>query len=153
MRKNGISAEIIDVRRVKPFSGEAVIESARKTRKIVTVEDNVIIGGFGSAVEEYAEQFGFSVTIKKIGWSDEFIPHGTQSQLEESYGMDAKGIAIRIARTVPEKLTSVKEQKENQEKAQPEITEKKAEHKSAKKSPEQKSARISRFRNRILHRR
>ena len=67
--------------------------------------------------------------------------------------MDAKGIAIRIARTVPEKLTSVKEQKENQEKAQPEITEKKAEHKSAKKSPEQKSARISRFRNRILHRR
>lgn len=113
LEKNGISAEVIDVRRVKPIRGNAIIESARKTGKLITVEDNVVTGGFGSAAEEFAEQFGFAVTIKKIGWKDEFIPHGSQAELEHEYGMDSKGIAKRIARTVPEKLAAARKQDDN----------------------------------------
>lgn len=164
LEKNGISAEIIDVRQIKPIKGDVIIESARKTQKLVTVEDNVVTGGFGSAIEEFAEQFGFGVTIKKIGWKDEFIPHGSQSQLQEEYGMDSKGIAKRIARTVPEKLTAAKKNEESESNSEKD-GEKAVENNSKSENensdvealksenPNIKPGKSSRFRNRMFRRR
>ncbi len=111
LKEKGISVEVIDVRKVKPLDTEVIERSARKTHHIITVEDNVTSGGFGSEVEDLAENFGFAVKIKKIGWPDEFIPHGKQKELEEQYGLDALGLARRFARASGKVKASVTETK------------------------------------------
>ena len=99
LKSVGISAELIDARVLKPFDRDAFVQSAEKTGLVFVAEDNVLSGGFGSYVEDlFAQNTG--VKVYRIAWPDEFIPHGTQTQLLKKYGMDASSIAERVREAV-----------------------------------------------------
>lgn len=89
----GIKAAVINTRFLKPLDGDLICEWARKTGRILTVEENVLMGGFGSAVLElFQERNLFGIPIKRLGIPDCFIEHGPQSLLREKYGLDEHGI-------------------------------------------------------------
>ncbi len=89
----GIQAAVINSRFLKPLDGNLLCEWAKKTGKILTVEENVLQGGFGSAVLELFQERGlFSVQVKRLGIPDLFVEHGTQVLLREKYGIDEHGI-------------------------------------------------------------
>jgi 1-deoxy-D-xylulose-5-phosphate synthase len=103
----GISAAVINARFVKPLDEELVIRMAKKTGRVVTVEEHALQGGFGSAVIECLEtnRVGGVKTLR-IGLPDKYIEHGPQSILRQKYGLDAEGI-VRSSRDFMEK-TSLK---------------------------------------------
>jgi 1-deoxy-D-xylulose-5-phosphate synthase len=89
----GINIKVINARFAKPIDGELIANTAVAIKKILTVEENVLQGGFGSAVLELlAEKDITSVRIKRLGIPDEFVEHATQAQLRQKYGIDEDGI-------------------------------------------------------------
>ncbi len=99
----GISAAVINSRFLKPLDENLICEWAEKVGKILTVEENVIKGGFGSAILELLEERGlFSIRVKRLGIPDIFIEHGPQSILREKYGIDEKGI-FKAAKEIVQK--------------------------------------------------
>jgi len=89
----GIEATVVNSRFVKPLDSELIKEIACRIKYMVTVEENVLIGGFGSMVVSLLQQAGLSdVRVKSIGIADEFVEHGTQPILREKYNLDVKGI-------------------------------------------------------------
>lgn len=91
----GVDAEVVNARFVKPLDEELIVRSALKTGKVVTVEENALQGGFGSAVLELLEerQLLADITIRRLGIPDRFIEHGPQDLLRREIGIDAEGIA------------------------------------------------------------
>lgn len=88
-----IFTTLINARFVKPLDTELILGLARKTGKIVTVEENVLQGGFGSAILELLQAHGLDqVLVRCIGLPDEYIEHAPQSILRHKYGLDAEGI-------------------------------------------------------------
>jgi len=89
----GIQAAVINSRFLKPLDGDLLCDWAKRTGKVLTVEENVIQGGFGSAVLELFQEKGlFSIPVKRLGIPDTFVEHGPQALLREKYGIDEKGI-------------------------------------------------------------
>jgi 1-deoxy-D-xylulose-5-phosphate synthase len=100
-----ISATVVNARFVKPLDTDLILELARKTGKIVTVEEHALQGGFGSAVLELLQAHGLNhVVVRCIGLPDTYIEHGSQNFLCRKYGLDSEGIEnvilerVRIAR-------------------------------------------------------
>ncbi len=87
----GIDAEVINICTIKPLDGELIAASARKTGKVVTVEEHSVIGGLGSAVCDALAELA-PTPVKKIGVQDVFGQSGTASQLMAFYGLDAEGV-------------------------------------------------------------
>lgn len=87
----GVSAEVINIHTIKPLDTELVIKSAKKTGKVVTVEEHSVIGGLGSAVCDVlcAE---YPVPVKKLGMQDVFGESGAANELVKKYKLDAEGI-------------------------------------------------------------
>ena len=87
----GVSAEVINIHTIKPLDTELVIKSAKKTGKVVTVEEHSVIGGLGSAVCDVlcAE---YPVPVKKLGMQDVFGESGAANELVKKYKLDADGI-------------------------------------------------------------
>jgi 1-deoxy-D-xylulose-5-phosphate synthase len=83
----GFSAAVINPRFVKPLDLEVLERYARRVSAIVTFEDHVLSGGFGSAVVEALNQLNLSVPVVRIGWPDQFIEHGKVDQLRERHGV------------------------------------------------------------------
>ncbi len=93
----GIRATVINARFVKPLDKELILEVALRTGTLVTVEENALQGGFGSAVLELlAEERAYDVRVKRIGIPDRFIEHGSQTQLRKDLGLDGEGIAATV---------------------------------------------------------
>jgi 1-deoxy-D-xylulose-5-phosphate synthase len=92
----GISCELINARFAKPLDTVTLDRIAAKFKKIVTVEENALTGGFGSAVLEYMNGKGYYVEVLRIGLPDNFVDHGTQEELHNILGIDAGGIAGKI---------------------------------------------------------
>lgn len=92
LRKQGIEATVINPRFVKPLDEERISFYARYCGKIVTVEDHVLAGGFGSAVLELLNRQNLAVPVVRIGYPDEFVEHGPISQLHTQYGLTVDGI-------------------------------------------------------------
>ncbi len=92
----GISAEIINVRFVKPIDTQLLDSLASKFGKIVTVEENALIGGFGSAVIEYFSMNNYKNDFLRLGLPDVFVDHGTQAELHQILKLDAPGLADSI---------------------------------------------------------
>lgn len=93
LEKSGIQATVVNARFVKPLDSELILELASQTRRIITVEENTLMGGFGSHVSDLIKQAGLSdLQIKSLGLPDKFIEHGSQSMLRAKYGLDVKGI-------------------------------------------------------------
>jgi 1-deoxy-D-xylulose-5-phosphate synthase len=87
-----IDATVIDMRFVKPLDGDAVLKAAQEHDVLLTLEDGCIMGGAGSAVIEHLQQHGVMKRVKTLGLPDSFILQGTQQEMYEEHGLDAKGI-------------------------------------------------------------
>ena len=93
LEKIGINAAVVNCRFAKPLDEDLIISFAKKTGKVMTVEENALDGGFGSAVLELLEKHGLSgCSVKRIGVPDEFVEHGSQKELRRLYCLDADGI-------------------------------------------------------------
>jgi 1-deoxy-D-xylulose-5-phosphate synthase len=92
----GIRLGVVDPRFVKPLDRELLVGAARRAALVVTVEENVLQGGFGSAVMELLEEEGVMARVLRIGLPDRYIEHGSRSELHAACGLDADGIARRI---------------------------------------------------------
>ena len=89
----GISVAVVNARFVKPLDDELIIAFAKKTGRIITVEEHALFGGFGSAVLECLDAKGITgIKTHRIGLPDVYIEHGTQKELRQKYGLDADGI-------------------------------------------------------------
>ena len=93
LREEGIDATVVNCRFVKPLDEELLCRVASATGKVLTVEENVLAGGFGSAVLEMLEAKGLSgIEVKRLGIRDEFVEHASQAELRHRYGIDEEGI-------------------------------------------------------------
>jgi len=88
-----INAEIINARFIKPLDRELMYDVFKRFDKIITIEDNTIVGGFGSAVAEFAAENNLKSDILIHGIPDRFIDHAKPEELHEDLRIDAKGIA------------------------------------------------------------
>ncbi len=92
-KNHKISATVVNARFVKPLDSNLIIKMAKKFDKIVTAEENVLQGGFGSAVLELLVDNGIRInTFKRVGIDDFFIEHGEQKELRSKYCVDAESI-------------------------------------------------------------
>jgi len=101
LNKKGVDCVIVDARFAKPLDSELILETVSKTKRLVTVEENVLAGGFGSAVLSLLSSIG-GIRALRIGIPDEFVEHGTQELLRAGYSLNAEGIAQRILSFFPE---------------------------------------------------
>lgn len=105
LEKKGISCGLINARVVKPLDTKGIEDSLSNAKAIVTLEDNVVHGGFGEMVtsELIKNDVLLGKKILNIGWPDKFIEHGGIDQLFKKYKMDAQGITERICEFVERK--------------------------------------------------
>lgn len=107
LAKNGKSVEVINARFLKPLDKVNILKSINKTKNVMTIEDNIIKGGLGSAVEELImDEKLENITFKKYGYPDEFVKHGSVDEIEEKYGLSVSQIANDILKT-SEMLVSI----------------------------------------------
>lgn len=98
LAQQGISAEVVNMRFVKPLDTDLLRALAARIPRVVTLEDNVILGGFGSAVSEFFAREGiFSVRQLSIGIPDRFIDQGSPQELHAELGLDAQAITRSVA--------------------------------------------------------
>ena len=93
LENDGISCEVINMRFIKPLDYKRLDDTAKKFSKIITLEENALIGGFGSGVLEYFAEKNYKADVLRIGLPDHFIEHGTQPELHQILGIDPAGIA------------------------------------------------------------
>ncbi|MBX6341070.1 MAG: 1-deoxy-D-xylulose-5-phosphate synthase, partial [Thermomicrobiaceae bacterium] len=100
LAERGIEATVINARFAKPLDEELILAAARRTGAVVTAEDGVARGGFGSAVLELLAREGLRVPVACLGLPDRFLDHASQAKLRKIAGIDAEGIARRAAELV-----------------------------------------------------
>jgi 1-deoxy-D-xylulose-5-phosphate synthase len=94
--QKNISAALYDLRFVKPIDESLLHEVFSKFDKIITIEDNALMGGAGSAVVEFMVDHGYHARVKRMGIPDRFIEHGTLSELHQECGYDLNSIVEEI---------------------------------------------------------
>ncbi len=104
LKQKGIDAQIYNMRFVKPLDTKLLDEVAQKFDKIITIEENSLPGGFGSAVVEYFNDNNYNKNILRIGIPDKFIDHGTQAELHKILKIDPEGIAERTISYLSDKV-------------------------------------------------
>ena len=85
-----------DMRFVSPLDKELLHTVFKKFKHIITVEDGILKGGFGSAIVEFMSDNGYNSEVRRLGIPDYFVEHGTQEELQRECGFDAEGIEIAI---------------------------------------------------------
>jgi 1-deoxy-D-xylulose-5-phosphate synthase len=97
LASNGIEATVVNARFAKPLDAKLIIDLASNIKRLVTVEENTLSGGFGNSVVDLLQSSGVSdIRVKNIGIPDEFVEQGSQPQLRAKYGLDAKGITRQV---------------------------------------------------------
>jgi 1-deoxy-D-xylulose-5-phosphate synthase len=97
LRDRGVAATVVNARFVKPLDRELLLDVAERVRRVVTIEDHALMGGFGSAVLElFGEADLRGVDVHRIGLPDAFIEHGAQKLLRQQHGLDPEGVAQRV---------------------------------------------------------
>jgi len=95
--EDGLDVGVVNARFVKPLDHELLLRHAGKARLIVTLEDHVATGGFGTAVLEALSDADLSVPIERLGWPDAFIGHGSsQAALREAHGLSPASMLARV---------------------------------------------------------
>ncbi|MDH3330387.1 MAG: 1-deoxy-D-xylulose-5-phosphate synthase, partial [Desulfobulbaceae bacterium] len=92
LRKLGIDAAVINPRFIKPLDNELISIWAEKTGRVVTIEDNVKKGGFGSAVLQLLGEVHLNIPVRTLGYGNKFIEHAPQDILWKNNGLDVSGI-------------------------------------------------------------
>jgi len=96
-RQHGIRLTVVNARFVKPLDSALIVELAGRSGTLVTIEENALQGGFGSAVLELLEEHDLSGTrVLRLGYPDSYIPQGEQHELRSMLGLDPAGIAASI---------------------------------------------------------
>ena len=96
LKAEGQSVAVINARFAKPIDGECVARYGRRCGLLVTMEDHVLAGGFGSAVLESLNTQEIDVPVIRVGWPDEFIEHGKPEALHAKYGLTAEAALERV---------------------------------------------------------
>lgn len=96
LKREGIEASLINARFVKPIDEVAINWAMDHSKMIVTLEDNVLLGGFGESVRCYADAKQYSGAIYNVAVPDEFVEHGSQDELKTELGMDPQSIVNAI---------------------------------------------------------
>ena len=89
----GVSAGVVNMSTIKPLDREAVLDAARSTALLVTVEEHSIVGGLGSAVAEVMAEVGLGARLLRLGVRDAFGESGTADELLHKHGLTAEGVA------------------------------------------------------------
>lgn len=92
----GLSAEVVNMRFVKPLDSDLLDSVSKRFTKIVTLEESTIVGGFGSAVLEFFAEKNYKNDILRIALPDNFVDHGTQEELHKIIGIDPEGIFEKV---------------------------------------------------------
>ncbi len=106
LAERGIQASVVNARFVKPLDEELILRLARQTGGVITVEENVAAGGFGSAVAELLAREGLHVPLHILGIPDRFFDHASQDALRKQAGIDIQDI-VEAALELPVRTTSV----------------------------------------------
>lgn len=98
LKEQGIDAELVNMRFAKPLDEEMLHKVFKKFEKVVTLEENSIMGGFGSAVAEFMADNRYKNDLLRIALPDYFIDHGTQAELHRLIEIDPQGIVQRVSK-------------------------------------------------------
>jgi len=102
LASKGIEATVVNARFAKPLDSELIIDLASHIKRLVTVEENALSGGFGNSVVDLLQKSGVNdIRVKSIGIPDEFVEQGTQAFLRSKYSLDAEGIAKQVSELFP----------------------------------------------------
>ncbi len=104
LRKENIDPAHYDMRFVKPLDEKLLHEVFQQYNKIITIEDGTIVGGFGSAILEFAATNNYKASIKTVGIPDQIIEHGTPKELHRECNYDAEAIVITVKALLKEKV-------------------------------------------------
>ncbi len=96
LKEKGFSCSLVNARFAKPIDEEALTDAAAKHDLIVTMEENVLSGGYGEKVLEYKERAGLDVQILNIAVWDDYVEHGNPEKLKEELGIDSNGVVRQI---------------------------------------------------------
>jgi 1-deoxy-D-xylulose-5-phosphate synthase len=97
-----IAATVVNARFVKPLDSALILELTSRIKRVVTVEENTLSGGFGSSVADLLQKSGITdVQVRSLGLPDAYIEQGTQAILRAKYGLDAKGITNQVLSLFP----------------------------------------------------
>ena len=97
-----LNASVADMRFVKPIDQSLIQQLASSHELIVTIEENAIMGGAGSAVSEYLHTLGLCTSVIQLGLPDHYIEHGDHLQMLHECGLDAHGIIAAVKQTLSE---------------------------------------------------
>src|SRR5579872_818590 len=97
LEQRGYSATVINPRFIKPLDRELIGRYARHAAAVVSFEDHVLMGGFGSAVLEAFSEMGIETPVIRIGWPDQFIEHGKVDALRAKYGVTVEAALEKLA--------------------------------------------------------
>lgn len=100
LKSYGIKSTIVNANFIKPIDKELIKNFVKKGYKIVTVEDNVVKGGFGSLVLQYISKLKANNVILNLGFKDKFVPHGNTDILYKIEGLDPEGIVKNIIKII-----------------------------------------------------
>ncbi|HMH12832.1 MAG TPA: 1-deoxy-D-xylulose-5-phosphate synthase [Edaphobacter sp.] len=95
LEREGFSAAVINPRFAKPVDRDCVAQYGGRSRLVITLEDHVLAGGFGSAVMETLSELDVQVPVVRVGWPDEFIEHGKVDDLRAKYGLTAEAALVK----------------------------------------------------------
>ena len=112
LKEERVSVAHYDMRFVKPIDQVMLHEVFTKFKKVITIEDGCLMGGFGSAVVEFMSDQKYNSEIVRLGIPDEYIHHGTQEELWEDCGFDAKAILKTIKKMLSISIVQKKSSKE-----------------------------------------
>jgi transketolase len=102
LAEEGIQAEVINMSTIKPLDEEAILQSVKKTGRVVTAEEHSIIGGLGSAVAELVTEH-FPVPVRRVGIKDVFGESGTPGQLLEKFNLTPQAIVEAVKKIMEQK--------------------------------------------------
>jgi 1-deoxy-D-xylulose-5-phosphate synthase len=94
----GYSVSLVNPRCLKPFDNTTLERLSRQAKLVVTFEEHVLKGGFGSIVLESLNDLGISTPVVRVGYPDEFVDHGKVDKLRERYGVS---VAAALAKALP----------------------------------------------------
>jgi 1-deoxy-D-xylulose-5-phosphate synthase len=100
LARRGVEVAVVNCRFVKPMDEEMLVSLARRLGRLVTLEDNVLHGGFGSGVLEVLAERGLEVPVRRFGLPDAFVTHGSREELFRMLGLDAPAVAAALALTL-----------------------------------------------------
>lgn len=104
VKAEGINPAHYDMRFVKPIDKDLLHEVFAKFNKIITIEDGTVVGGFGSAILEFMNEYGYKANVKIMGIPDRLVEHGSPKELYKEIGLDANAIAEVLREMMKEKV-------------------------------------------------